>query len=53
LIGVAASAPYFHDGSAPTLEGLLRDTGNVHGMADMDKLDDEKIADLVAYLQTL
>jgi DNA-binding beta-propeller fold protein YncE len=53
LIGVAASAPYYHDGSAPTLEALLRDTGLVHGMADFDELDDQEIADLVAYLETL
>ena len=27
LIGLAASAPYYHDGSAATLEALLRDRG--------------------------
>jgi DNA-binding beta-propeller fold protein YncE len=53
LIGVSASAPYYHDGSAATLEALLRDTGLVHGMADFDELDDQEIADLVAYLETL
>lgn len=53
LIGLAASAPYYHDGSAATLEALLRDTGLVHGMADVQELTDGQIADLVAYLETL
>src|SRR6185503_8162403 len=34
LRGLAASAPYYHDGSAVTLDVLLRDCGAVHGMAD-------------------
>ncbi|HEX3759497.1 MAG TPA: c-type cytochrome [Kofleriaceae bacterium] len=53
LIGVAASAPYFHDGSAATLEALLRDRGAVHGMADTARLSDHEIADLTAFLDTL
>lgn len=53
LIGVAASAPYYHDGSAATLEALLRDTGLVHGMAELDELDEQQITDLAAYLETL
>ncbi len=53
LIAVAASAPYYHDGSAATLEALLRDTALVHGMADTQDLTDPQIADLVAYLETL
>ena len=53
LIGLAASAPYFHDGSAATLEALLRERGSVHGMAETAKLSDKQIADLVAYLETL
>jgi DNA-binding beta-propeller fold protein YncE/mono/diheme cytochrome c family protein len=53
LLGLAASAPYFHDGSAATLEALLRDRGAVHGMADTAKLSDKQIADLVAFLETL
>jgi hypothetical protein len=53
LIGVAASAPYFHDGSAATLEALLRDRGAVHGMADTARLTDPQIADLAAFLDTL
>lgn len=53
LVGVAASAPYFHDGSAATLEAVLRDRGAVHGMADTARLTDRELADLVAFLDTL
>jgi cytochrome c553 len=54
LRGLAASAPYFHDGSAPTLEAVVRDRGGVHGMADSaTQLDDRQIADLTAFLETL
>ena len=53
LLGIAASAPYFHDGSAATIEALLRDRGAVHGMADTAKLTDEQVADLTAFLETL
>ena len=53
LIGLAASAPYFHDGSAATLEALLRDRGAVHGMADTGHLNDQQVADLTAFLETL
>jgi len=53
LLGLAASAPYFHDGSAATLEALLRDRGAVHGMSDTAKLSDKQVADLTAFLETL
>jgi hypothetical protein len=53
LVGVASSAPYYHDGSAATLPALLRDTATVHGMADTAHLSDGQIADVVAYLATL
>jgi len=53
LIGLAASAPYFHDGSAATLEALLRDRGAVHGMAETSKLSDAQVSDLTAFLETL
>jgi DNA-binding beta-propeller fold protein YncE len=53
LIGLASSAPYFHDGSAATLEALLRDRGAVHGMAETAKLSDGQVADLSAFLETL
>ncbi len=55
LVGLAASAPYFHDGSAPTLGTLLRDHGGVHGMASdaSAALTDAQVADLAVYLETL
>jgi cytochrome c peroxidase len=53
LLGLASSAPYYHDGSAATLEALLRDRGRVHGMAEAAKLTDTQVADLVAFLETL
>jgi hypothetical protein len=53
LRGLAASAPYFHDGSATTLEALLRDRGAVHGMADTSRLSEQQVADLSAFLETL
>jgi DNA-binding beta-propeller fold protein YncE len=53
LIGLAASAPYYHDGSAATLEALLRDRGRVHGMAETAKLSDKQVNDLIAFLETL
>lgn len=53
LIGLASSAPYYHDGSAPTLEALLRGKGNIHGMGRLSKLDDGQIGDLVAYMESL
>jgi DNA-binding beta-propeller fold protein YncE len=53
LLGLAASAPYFHDGSAATLEALLRGRGAVHGMADTAALTDQQVSDLSAFLDTL
>ncbi len=54
LVGLAASAPYFHDGSAATLENVLRDRGQVHGMAEAaTALTDAQVADLSAFLETL
>jgi hypothetical protein len=53
LIGLAGSAPYFHDGSAATLEALLTDRGSVHGMGGTAALDKRQVADLVSYLETL
>ena len=46
-------APYFHDGSAATLEALLRDRGAVHGMSESAKLSDQQVSDLTAFLETL
>jgi len=53
LIGLAMSAPYYHDGSASNLRALLMDNGSVHGMARLKRLSRRDIADLIAYLKTL
>ena len=54
LLGLAISAPYFHDGSAATLDVLLRDRGAVHGMSDAARmLSDREVSDLTAFLESL
>jgi DNA-binding beta-propeller fold protein YncE len=53
LVGLASSAPYYHDGSAATLDALLRDNGSIHGMGDVAALTDGQISDLVQYMKTL
>jgi len=53
LIGVAMSAPYFHDGSAATLEAVLTERGSVHGMGKTARLSSKQIDDLISYLDTL
>lgn len=50
LRNVAQTAPYFHDGSAPTLEDAVRKMG----AAQLNfNLSDEQIQTIVAFLQTL
>jgi cytochrome c peroxidase len=50
LRNVAETAPYFHDGSAPTLEDAVRKMG----AAQLNfNLTDEQIATIVAFLHTL
>jgi len=54
LLGLAASAPYFHDGSAATLDAVLRDRGAVHGMSEPARtLSAAEAADLIAFLESL
>ncbi len=53
LIGLAASAPYYHDGSAATLRDLLLENGSVHGMGKLSQLKAHDVDALVAYLETL
>ena len=53
LVGLATSAPYYHDGSARTLEALLRGNASIHGMGQIATLTDPQIDDLVQYLETL
>jgi Cytochrome c len=57
MIGVAARAPFFHDGCAATLEDRFDPTqaacngGDLHG--HVSQLSPADVADLVAYLETL
>ncbi|MEM6991819.1 MAG: c-type cytochrome [Myxococcota bacterium] len=53
LIGLAASAPYYHDGSAQTLRSALMENGTVHDMGVTVGLTSPELDDLVAYLETL
>ena len=53
LIGLSHSAPYYHDGSAATLDAVLLENGSIHGMGRVAKLGGKQRADLVAYLETL
>jgi cytochrome c peroxidase len=50
LRNVATTPPYFHDGSAPTLEDAVRKMGAAQLNSD---LSDEQIASVVAFLRTL
>ena len=53
LVGLARSAPYYHDGSAATLDALLAERAAVHGMAETVSLTAAQRQDLIAYLETL
>jgi hypothetical protein len=50
---LARSAPYYHDGSAATLDALLGQRATVHGMSETVALSKTQRADLIAYLETL
>ncbi|MEZ4322125.1 MAG: c-type cytochrome [Myxococcota bacterium] len=52
LLGVAASAPYFHDGRAATLADVLEWSRNGQ-MGDTSMLSDAEMSDLEAYLRSL
>jgi cytochrome c peroxidase len=50
LRNVATLAPYFHDGSAPTLEDAVRKMA----LAQLDRtMSDQQVAGIVAFLKTL
>jgi len=53
LLGLAHTAPYYHDGSAVDLWALVTNKGSVHDMADFSELTSNQAHDLVAYLETL
>jgi YVTN family beta-propeller protein len=50
LLGIWATAPYFHDGSAQTLADLLR-MGNEHNVAD--RISEQESQDLLSFLLAL
>jgi len=52
LQGIRATAPYYHDGRAPTLRDAVDQAEHV-GMAVVRTLTDEERDDLVRYLETL
>ncbi len=52
LVGIAASAPYMHDGSAATLRDVLVMSRSGE-MGDTSMLSDAEIADLEAFLYSL
>lgn len=52
LLGVAASAPYLHDGSAPTLRAVLESARGAE-MGDTSALTDAEMSDLEVYLRSL
>jgi YVTN family beta-propeller protein len=52
LLGVGRSAPYLHDGSAPTLEARFSQAqGDLHGNVSL--LSTDELKDLISYLETL
>lgn len=53
LVGVSQTAPYFHDGSAPTLRAVLTDKNPHDRMGATSKLSPADVDALVSYLETL
>jgi YVTN family beta-propeller protein len=53
LLGIAASAPYLHDGRAKTLEELwtVYQTNDMHGVSEY--MDKHELNDLIEFLKTL
>ena len=52
LLGIAASAPYFHDGSADTLREVVERSRD-GSMGNTRDLSERQMDDLVAYLESL
>ena len=50
LLGIWATAPYFHDGSAQTLADVFR-IGNEHNIAD--RISEKELQDLLSFLLAL
>jgi mono/diheme cytochrome c family protein len=52
LVGVSASAPFLHDGSAPTIEAVLL-RANDGSMGDTSSLTKDELEDLANYVKSL
>ncbi len=52
LVGISDSPPYFHDGSAPTLEAVVL-RARTGAMGDTSSLSDGESQDLICYLRSL
>ncbi len=52
LVGIAATAPYLHDGRAPTLRSVLESSRDGE-MGDTSMLSEAEMADLEAFLRSL
>jgi cytochrome c peroxidase len=53
LLDLWATAPYLHDGSAPTLRAVLVDRNLDGRHSDLSALSDADLDDLVAFLLSL
>jgi cytochrome c553 len=53
LIGLAHTAPYYHDGSAIDLATLLDDRGSIHDMVDSSAFTAAERRDLITFLESL
>jgi cytochrome c peroxidase len=53
LLGVYRRVRYLHDGRAKTLEAVLKEFHGPDVVSNGDKLSDQQIEELVAYLKTL
>lgn len=52
LLGVGLTAPYFHDGSAPSLEALVR-TGHPAPQENLSPLEPAQLAELIRFLRSI
>jgi mono/diheme cytochrome c family protein len=53
LWGVAQTAPYLHDGSAPTLDAVLRNEKHLFAATDRRHVTTNELHDLVDYLKSI
>jgi YVTN family beta-propeller protein len=53
LLGISRTAPYLHDGSAPTLKARILQGKETNSHGNTAQLTDGEVDDLVSYLKTL